>query len=689
MESHYDREAARSYCEEHAEFSEDLALRAYTARLLGSQSALTRAGGACCAVKTTVTDLVGDNVEVVFVPGRGSEQRSGGLTPASFVACRMSAVRAVRALADVDLQRADAVVRSQKIDPDAADPEIESQLLALLPGKFADFVQADAILQIACQPDADRRARALLGGDTLFVPYEDSVFKVATHMDAAWEQWVQVNQREPKAVLLDKRGALTWGDTAEDSYARVVELVSQAQEIVASKLEPASSTGRMGGDQDEARRTIAMAVRGAVARASGHKWLARWCDDPAALRFTRRPDLNTIVDSGCAAPRHVLVTKPWPVVIAELGGATPNALRALLDTAIRDYAGRYEHYVSRWQKELGMPVAVRDPWPRVIAVANIGVLCLGRSTDEANRVADVYEQTIAVMEGAEALGRYQPLADRALFAAEFCNGAVRPAIERRGQLDGQVALVTGAASGIGLATSRAMLAAGAHVAITDRDPRVVEALSEWPAQRYAGRFVSLVCDVASEDQCRAAVRATCDAFGGIDILVSNAGVAPSGRLHTDSGDAALHKSLNINLWGHQRMAREAAQAMLAQGSGGVLLYNASKSAFNQGPDFGPYAVPKAALLSLMRQYAVDLGSEGIRSNAVNADRIRTHLHGSLTKGAASDRDPTPSEYFRTNLLGRETTTEAVAEAFVYLATAEATTGCVITVDGGNPAAFPR
>jgi len=234
-----------------------------------------------------------------------------------------------------------------------------------------------------------------------------------------------------------------------------------------------------------------------------------------------------------------------------------------------------------------------------------------------------------------------------------------------------------------------MLAAGAHVAITDRDPRVVEAVSEWPAERYNRRFLSVVCDVKSQKQCHSAINATCEAFGGIDIVVSNAGVAPSGGLHTDSGDAALRKSLDINLLGHQRVAREAAQAMLAQGSGGVLLFNASKTAFNQGPGFGPYAVPKAALLSLMRQYAVDLGSEGIRANAVNADRIRTHLYGSSMSGATPEKDLNPSEYFRTNLLRRETTTEAVAEAFLYLATAEATTGCVITVDGGNAAAFPR
>jgi NAD(P)-dependent dehydrogenase (short-subunit alcohol dehydrogenase family) len=256
-------------------------------------------------------------------------------------------------------------------------------------------------------------------------------------------------------------------------------------------------------------------------------------------------------------------------------------------------------------------------------------------------------------------------------------------------LDGKIAIVTGAASGIGLATSRALLASGAHVLITDRDVRVLEAVSEQPAERYPGRFAARVCDVTSEQDCRAAVEAACDAFGGLDVLVSNAGTAPSGVLHEAGGEAALERSLDVNLLGHQRMARAAAGAMIAQG-GGVLLFNASKSAFNPGPEFGPYAVPKAALVALMKQYAIDLGPYGIRANAINADRVRTNLFGQgVLEARARARGLSPSEYFRANLLGRETTAEQVAEAFVFLATAEATTGCVLTVDGGNPAAFPR
>jgi NAD(P)-dependent dehydrogenase (short-subunit alcohol dehydrogenase family) len=189
---------------------------------------------------------------------------------------------------------------------------------------------------------------------------------------------------------------------------------------------------------------------------------------------------------------------------------------------------------------------------------------------------------------------------------------------------------------------------------------------------------------------RTAVERAALVFGGLDVVVSNAGHASEGALHTAAGDRALRASLDLNLLAHQTVAAAAAEVMIAQGCGGALLFNASKSAFNQGKGFGPYAVAKAALVALMRQYAVDLGAHGIRANAVNADRVRTALFGGgMAESRAAARGVSVDAYFRDNLLGRETTADDVAGAFVWLATAEATTGCVITVDGGNAAAFPR
>jgi NAD(P)-dependent dehydrogenase (short-subunit alcohol dehydrogenase family) len=257
-------------------------------------------------------------------------------------------------------------------------------------------------------------------------------------------------------------------------------------------------------------------------------------------------------------------------------------------------------------------------------------------------------------------------------------------------LEGRVAFVTGAASGIGLAISRTLLAAGAHVTLTDKNEEAIDRVGDQLTETYGDRVFALPCDVTLPDDVRSSIRKTSLRFGGLDIVVSNAGRPYEGAIHDDKGDSALRASLDVNLLGHQNVARFASELLIHQGAGGALLFNASKSAFNQGPNFGPYAIPKAALVALMRQYAVDLAPYGIRSNAVNADRIRTALFdGGMLEVRARARGVGVDEYFRANLLRRETTANDVAQAFLYLASADATTGCVITVDGGNSSAFPR
>jgi NAD(P)-dependent dehydrogenase (short-subunit alcohol dehydrogenase family) len=222
----------------------------------------------------------------------------------------------------------------------------------------------------------------------------------------------------------------------------------------------------------------------------------------------------------------------------------------------------------------------------------------------------------------------------------------------------------------------------------DRDELHVEDTGALLSKK--GSIVSLVGDVTDEAHVQRAIEACIDFWGGLDLVVSNAGTAPQGLLHEDEGDRALDASMDVNFLSHQHVARAASRVMLAQKTGGALLFNASKAAFNPGPSFGPYAVAKAATIALMRQYAIDLGPHGIRSNAVNADRIRTALFGDgVVEARAKARGLDPDAYFRANLLSREVSAEDVASAFVWLATAPSTTGCVITVDGGNAAAFPR
>lgn len=683
VESRYDEKEAREYVARYAAAGEDLALRVYTSRLLGADPALVLHGGGNTSVKSTARDLFGDDHEVLYVKGSGWDLAA--IEPAGFPACRIAPLRRACGLPELSDEAMVALTRREMLDPASPTPSVEALLHAYLPAKFVDHTHADAVLKVVDQPDGIDRAREVFGDDVLIVPYVMPGFVLAQRVAALWEAWLAAGKAPPRGMVLEKHGIFSWGETAEESYRRMIELVGEAERAVT-----ATSADKRAGVQASVRREVALALRGAMSRASEQSWVVAWRHGPRVVSFTRRADLAEIATRGPATPDHVIRTKPWPLVVGDLGQADPAELGEVFDRAITGYGARYRDYFAR--NLHGRDIRPLDPFPRVALVPDLGLACFGRTLAQAELVADLYEHTIDVIEGAESFGRYQPVSEADLFDVEHWSleQAKLGAKKAAAPLEGKIALVTGAASGIGLSTARALLAAGAHVVMTDRDARVLEAVSEWPEARYPGRFATVVCDVTDEDACRSAVETACDRYGGLDVVVSNAGTAPSGELHTAVGDAALRASLDINLLGHQRIARAASEVMIAQGAGGALLFNASKAAFNPGPEFGPYAVAKTALVALMRQYAIDLGKHGIRANAVNADRVRTRLFGEgVLEARAKARGLSPSAYFRANLLGQETTPEQVAEAFVYLAGAEATTGCVVTVDGGNPAAFPR
>jgi NAD(P)-dependent dehydrogenase (short-subunit alcohol dehydrogenase family) len=252
-------------------------------------------------------------------------------------------------------------------------------------------------------------------------------------------------------------------------------------------------------------------------------------------------------------------------------------------------------------------------------------------------------------------------------------------------LAGQIAVITGAGGTIGGATAKAFTAAGAEVALLDVD----EGAAAEKAKNLGGAALAVRCDVTDAASVSAAFERVVEAFGGVDIVVSNAGAAWQGRIG-EVPEAVLRQSFELNFYGHQRVAQAAVKIMLAQGTGGCLLFNVSKQAVNPGPNFGPYGLPKAATLFLVRQYALDYGADGIRANAVNADRIRSGLlTDDFIAERAKARGLSENDYLRGNLLGREVTADDVAQAFLHQALELKTTGDVTTVDGGNIAAAMR
>jgi NAD(P)-dependent dehydrogenase (short-subunit alcohol dehydrogenase family) len=318
-----------------------------------------------------------------------------------------------------------------------------------------------------------------------------------------------------------------------------------------------------------------------------------------------------------------------------------------------------------------------------VLVPGVGLFGLGRAAKDAHIAADLAENSVRVITDAEGIGRYQPLPESDLFELEYWSleqAKLKGAVVK--PLTGQVAFVTGAGA-IGAATARALAADGAAVAIVDIDGEAAEKAAA------AVKGLGLKCDVTKPEEVAAAFTRVCEEFGGVDILVSNAGAAWQGRIGEVS-DELLRQSFELNFFAHQTVAKEAVRIMLQQGTGGVLLFNISKQAVNPGEKFGPYGLPKAATMLLMRQYALDYGKDGIRSNGVNADRIRSGLlTDTMIKERSAARGLSEADYMGGNLLGAEVLAEDVAQAFVALAKARKTTGHIETVDGGNIAAALR
>jgi rhamnose utilization protein RhaD (predicted bifunctional aldolase and dehydrogenase)/NAD(P)-dependent dehydrogenase (short-subunit alcohol dehydrogenase family) len=637
-------------------------------------------------VKSVVTDRFGEDVSVLYVKGSGWDL--GNIGPRGFACCRLAPLLKCLSLAAMSDEEMVSEQRAAMLDPSGPTPSVEALLHAILPGKYVDHTHADGILALVSQPDSEARVREALG-EVLFVPYVMPGFSLAKRV-AELLAARPATAVDPGVMVLDKHGIFTWGDSAEESYSRMLAAVTQASRYVSERskervleLVPAPSADRI-------VRSLPV-LRGALGRVSGQPWIASLRTTDATLRFAARGDAAELLARGPVTPDHALRTKGVPLVLDSLGAA-PEASRETVEAAIRAFAERYDAYVRRSLAARGVHRKAQDPYPRVALVPGLGLVTFGRTTTEAEIAADIAEHTLAVVDAAAALGGYEPVSELDRFDVEYWSleqaklGKAAPARP----LDRHIAWISGAASGIGLATARAMLMAGAHVVLTDKDAEAVEQRAEELAVLDATRVAWARCDVTDASDVARALAHTVARFGGVDILVSNAGGVQQGLLDDADGEAALRVSLELNLWGHQNVARAGTAILRAQGTGGALLFNASKSAFNPGAGFGPYAVAKAATVALMRQYAVDLGALGIRANAVNADRVRTGLFsdGVLESRAAARGVPVEA-YFSDNLLRRETLAEDVAQAFVYLAAASGTTGAVLPVDGGNAAAFPR
>ncbi len=652
---------------------EDLALRLYSARLLGQDRALVLHGGGNASLKAHHTDVLGDELAVMYIKGSGWDMarlEADGLPPV-----RLEPLQRLQSLAVLDDLSMVNLLRGNLLDASAPDPSVETLLHAFLPHPFVDHTHASAILALSCQPDGDEICADTFAEKAAVAPYAMSGLALAK---AAAE--AQSGLPGCLGLILSKHGVVSFGATAQAAYEAMIELVTMAEERVRwghREVFPSISFP----SQPATAARLGPLLRGALARADEampggfRRIVLDHRGGAEVMNYVNGRDLARYSQAGVVTPDHAIRTKGKPLVLP----ATDD------NSAIAEAVTAYmEDYVAYFERHARPGTIMLDPLPKVILAPRVGLFAADRGARDAAIVADIAETAISVIAAAETMGRFESIAEADLFDIEYWSlEQAKLGRGNEGSLAGHVAVISGGAGAIGAATAAAFAATAAAVVVLDLDGEKAAAV----AADFGG--LGLTCDVTDTGSVQDAFARICETHGGVDIVVSNAGAAWQGRIG-DVEDELLRRSFELNFFAHQLIAKTAVGIMTRQETGGVLLFNASKQAVNPGLNFGPYGLPKAATLSLMRQYAVDYGDQGIRANAVNADRIRSGLlTEDMVTARSQARGVTEADYMAGNLLGREVRAADVARAFVDLAKSERTTGAILTVDGGNIAAALR
>ncbi|MGA8650471.1 MAG: bifunctional aldolase/short-chain dehydrogenase [Xanthobacteraceae bacterium] len=660
----------------------DLALRVYTTRLLGGDPRLVLHGGGNTSLKARAGDLLGEDIDILRIKASGADMAT--IEPEGLPAVRLAPLRNLRALEAVADEKLIAIERANLIDPAAPNPSVEVTLHAFLPHKFIDHTHASAVLSVIDQRDGEEKCAEVFGGRLGFVPYLMPGFRLAKKAIEVFER-----TKPSDGLILSKHGIVTFGESAREAYERMIEMATLAEDFIACNSKPRiiATLWR----EPEPVAAVAPIVRGACSRKDDKiegAWQRLVLDfrGGSAILSALQSDLPCLSEGGVVTPDHTIRTKNWPLVLPHPDAGKLDEFAHATREAARAFVTRYREYFAQQHKRVGGGKQELDPLPRVVLVPGLGLFGLGRTKRDAAIAADIAEDWIAVVGDAERIGRFESISEADMFDCEYWPlEQAKLGARKELPLAGQIVAITGAAGAIGAAAARAFAAAGAEVAVLDVNP----AAAREQAKKISASALPVECDVTDPASVRAAFDQLTAHFGGVDIVVSNAGAAWQGRIGEVDEDI-LRQSFELNFYGHQRVAQAAIKIMLAQGSGGCLLFNVSKQAVNPGPNFGPYGIAKAALLALMRQYALDYGADGIRANAVNADRIRSGLlTEAMIASRAKARGLSEKDYMSGNLLGREVTAEDVAQAFLHQALALKTTADVTTVDGGNIAAAMR
>jgi len=635
-----------------------LAERVYSSRLLGANTNLVLHGGGNTSVKGASKNIFGEDVDTLFVKGSGSDLATIGQK--DFVAVRMEAMlklSRLEKLSDIDMARE---LKLASLDPNAPAPSVEAILHALIPHRFVDHTHADAIVTITNTADGEARIRELFGDEAIVLPYVMPGFDLAKLCAEVFP--AQATPRTIGMVLMN-HGIFSFGDSAKQAYDRMIDLVGRAGDylkrnaplVPAADIEPAADWSAV------------PELRKQVSAAAGFPLLLRSKTVNSTLAFARHPGIGNISQRGPATPDHIIRTKRLP----------------LLGRDVEAYAQAYKHYFEKNSRSAKAALTMLDPAPRVIIDSEFGLVSAGRSARDTQIIEDIYLHTQDIILRGEKLGGYRALGEADLFSMEYWD-LEQAKLKKAGApkaFAGEVALVTGAASGIGKACVQSFLNRGAAVVGVDINPAV--------ASLHGARadFLGIAADMTSADAIREIIEKTIRHYGGLDMLVLNAGIFPGGKKIGALADEEWRKVMAINLDANLAIMREAHPLLKAAPRYGRVVVIGSKNVPAPGPGAAAYSASKAALTQLARVAALEWGADKIRINLVHPNAVFDT--GIWTPEVLAQRAAhygmTVDDYKRNNVLREEVSSKDVAELTAEMCGAlfAKITGAQIPIDGGN------
>jgi rhamnose utilization protein RhaD (predicted bifunctional aldolase and dehydrogenase)/NAD(P)-dependent dehydrogenase (short-subunit alcohol dehydrogenase family) len=670
MRSKYSDSEAKKYILNYAKrgVSKDLALRIYTTQLLGNDPTVVLHGGGNTSVKSSIKTLLGDKEEIIYVKGSGKDM--GNIEEDGFPALEMKNLLNMRSLKELDDFQMVNYQRKYMLDTSFPNASVETLLHAFLPYKFVDHSHSNAILSLIDQPDPIKICKKVFGEEMGIVPYIMPGFQLAKKAAEVFDQNPNV-----KGLILLNHGIFTFAEHAKESYELMIRYISLAEKELKQKSK--SIHVKKYQEKKITASSIANLIRQQISikpnKKIDHKIVYFYKPNFLDELFSH-PRLKQFTTQGPVTPDHVIRIKSKPLVI-DLSNDKLNNLESKITKAVKKYQDDYQKYFKRNHK-YNLKANMLDPYPRLILVKGIGIFSTGPSFKDAKIAMDVGINSLSVILEATKFGEFRSIQEKEIFKMEYWPlelAKIKPSTHK---LKGHVTVITGGLGAIGYSTAKKFLREGSEVVLLDIiDPKNI-------SLNVSG-MTYIQCDITNENKVEKVFQQISQKFGGVDILISNAGFAIQSSL-ADLTKKQLDSSFDLNFFAHHYFTKHGTKIMKIQNMKGSVVFNISKQSVNPGPNFGAYGLPKATLMFLMKQYVVESSKYGIRFNGVNADRIRSGLlNPVMIAKRANSRGLTIEQYMSGNLLKEEVKASDVAEAFYHLSISYRTTASVITVDGGN------